>query len=157
MRGLDPESLVYVDESGIDDAEDYAYGWCKKGQRFHASKLGHHSTRISMIAALRNQELIAALTFEGYCNHKVFETWVEQVLVPVLQPGQTVILDNASFHKGATVMALIIQAGCELLYLPPYSPDLNEIEHHWFPLKNTIRKLMPLYDSFREAVDAAFT
>ena len=69
MRGLDPKSLVYVDESGIDDAEDYAYGWCKKGQRFHASKLGHHSTRISMIAALRNQELIAALTFVGCISH----------------------------------------------------------------------------------------
>lgn len=148
---------MYVDESGIDDSEDYPYGWCERGKRFDALKLGHRRTRVSMIAALHNQELIAPLTFEGYCNLKVFETWLEQALVPVLQPGQTVILDNATFHKSVTISTLIAQAGCELLYLPPYSPELNEIEHCWFPLKNTIRKTMPLYDSFREAVDAAFT
>lgn len=151
-----PETLVYVDESGLDDAEDYPYGWCQRGQRFHALKLGHRTTRISMIAALQNHQLIAPLTFEGYCNRQVFQAWVEQELLPVVQRGQTVILDNASFHKSATLSALIAQAGCELLYLPPYSPDLNQIEHYWSPLKNTIRKTIPLYDSFREAVDAAF-
>lgn len=92
LVGKPPESLVYLDESGIDNACDYAYGWCKRGQRFHAAvfcggiippqtnllKLGHHTQRVSMIAALRNQKLIAPFTNERYCNRKVFETWLEQ-------------------------------------------------------------------------------
>lgn len=121
---------------------------CERGKRFYALKMGHHTTRVSMIAALQNRELIAPLTFGGYCNRQVFEMWVAQVLVPTLKPGQTVILDNASFHKGVTIFDLIIQAGCELLYLPPYSPDLNDIEHCWFPLKNTIRKSRSNFDFF---------
>lgn len=66
---------MYVAEAGIDDNEDYAYGLCERGKRFEALKLGHHTTRVSMIAALQNHELIAPLTFEGYCNRRVFETW----------------------------------------------------------------------------------
>lgn len=143
---------------------------CERGKRFYALKMGHHTTRVSMIAALQNREVIAPLTFVCYCNRQVFEMWVAQVLVPTLKPGQTVILDNASFHKGVTIFDLIAQAGCELLYLPrefcggkippantrPYSPALNDIEHCWFPLKNTIRKSRSNFDSFRAAVDAAF-
>jgi transposase len=148
--------LVYLDESGIDNTEDYSYGYCKQGERFHALKAGSREQRISMIAALHDRKIIAPLTFEGHCNTAVFEAWVEQCLAPVLQEGQTIILDNATFHKSKKIKELIEKAACELLYLPPYSPDFNDIEHEWFPLKNRARKNIPLFDSFRDAVDAAF-
>ena len=88
-----------MDESGIDDTEDYPYGYSPRGQRFHSLRRGSRTTRVSMIAALNKKELQAPMTFEGYCNTKVVEAWVEHELVPILKPGQTVILDNARFHK----------------------------------------------------------
>jgi transposase len=147
---------VYLDESGIDDTEDYPYGYSPKGTPCHALKPGSRKQRISMIAALRRKELCAPLTFEGYCDRNVFEAWVRQSLLPELVPGETVILDNASFHKSPKISQWIADAGCELLYLPPYSPDLNPIENRWATLKNTARKNIPLFPTFRQAVDAAF-
>lgn len=109
-----------------------------------------------MIAALNKKKIIAPLTFDGYCNKTVFEAWFEQFLTPTLQPGQTVILDNASFHKSKKISDLAERVGAEILYLPPYSPDFNEIEHQWFAIKNRIRKSIPIFNSFRLAVDSAF-
>jgi transposase len=149
------ESLFFVDESGIDDTEDYPYGYSPRGQRFHALRRGSRTTRVSMIAALNKKELQAPMTFEGYCNTKVVEAWVENELVPILKPGQTVILDNARFHKSKKIEKMIMDAGGTLLYLPPYSPDLNDIEHPWFPVKNKIRKNIPNFQSLHEAVDYA--
>jgi transposase len=81
-----------------------------------------------MIAALCEQNLIAPFTVEGACNRTVFETWLETCLLPTLVTGQIVVMDNATFHKGGRIEQLIQNAGCQLLYLPPYSPDLNKIE-----------------------------
>jgi len=92
------EAIVYVDESGMDNCEDYGYGWNEKGQRFHALKSGQRQGRVNMIAALSNQRLIAPFTVEGACNRTVFETWVEACLIPNLTPGQVVLMDNATFH-----------------------------------------------------------
>jgi len=73
----------------------------------------------------------------------------------VLQPGQTVILDNATFHHSEKIRELIASAKCEVEYLPPYSPDLNDIEHYWFPIKNRVRKSQGTIEDFRERVDTA--
>lgn len=78
-----------------------------------------------MIAALSNQRLIAPFTVEGACNRTIFETWVEACLIPNLTPGQVVVMDNATFYKGGCIEQLIQDAGGQLLYLPPYSPDEN--------------------------------
>lgn len=145
--------LVYVDEAGMDNRDDYAYGWNQKGQRFHALKSGRRQGRVNMIAALCNRKLLAPFTVEGACNRVVFETWLENCLVPTLIPGQIVILDNASFHKGGRIQELIEQAGCQLLYLPPYSPDLNKIEQCWSWLKSRIRKQVEQFDCLRDAVE----
>lgn len=140
----------------MDDTEDYAYGWCAQQERFHALKLGHRSCRISMIAGWCNRQVLAPMTFEGYCNTAVVEVWVEQVLVPALKPGQMVVIDNASFHKSLTIRELLEQAGCTLLFLPPYSPDLNKIEKFWARLKHYLRKTMQQFECFWDAVDNAF-
>ena len=96
------------------------------GQRFHALKSGQRSGRVNIIAALCNQNLLAPFTIEGACNRMVFETWLENCLLPTLRAGQFLVMDNATFHKGGCIEQLIQDAGCELLYLPPYSPDLNK-------------------------------
>ncbi|MBD2037007.1 transposase [Leptolyngbya sp. FACHB-321] len=82
--------MVYVDEAGVDDTEDYAYGWCAQAERFKALKLGHRTQRISMIAA---RQVVAPLTFKGYCDTALVETWMQQCLVSQLKPGQVVVMD----------------------------------------------------------------
>ncbi len=147
--------LVYVDESGIDTREDYGYGWNPKGERFYDLKSGIRNLRVSIMSALCKGELVAPLTFEGSCNRLVFEKWLQEKLLPELKSGQTVILDNATFQKSQKIRELIESVGCELEYLPPDSPDLNEIEHYWFPIKNRVRKSVGTIDNFRERVDTA--
>jgi transposase len=110
---------------------------------------------VSIVSALCQGKLIAPLTFIGSCNRPLFEKWLAEKLVPELKIGQTVILDNATFHKSEKIRELIAASGCKLEYLPPYSPDLNEIEHYWFPIKNRIRKSVGTIEDFRERVDTA--
>ena len=153
LSAKSPESVVYLDESGMDNREDYAYGWNERGQRFHALKSGRRQGRVNMIAALCEQQLMAPFTVEGACNRSVFEIWIENCLLPVLKPGQSVVMDNATFHKGGRIEHLIEQAGCEVLYLPPYSPDLNKIEKCWSWLKSRIRKQLNQFDCLRDAME----
>ena len=114
-----------MDEAGIDDNETYPYGWGLKGKRVHGMRSSRRDNRISLISVLNQAELKAPFVFEGYCNHDVFEAYIEKVLLPILMPGQTVIMDNASFHKSKKIQQLIESKGCKLLYLPAYSPDFN--------------------------------
>ena len=147
---------MYLDEAGINNTEDYAYGWCLKGERFPAERRGNRTERVSFMAAWHQHQLVAPLTDEGYCNRLVLETWLEEQLLPMLPYDSVIICDNASFHKGGRIETLIQQAGCHLVYLPPYSPDLNPIEHQWFVLKNRMRKQIQSGKPFRQVVDQAF-
>ena len=132
MKGKLPHQIVYVDEAGIDHREDYPYGYCEVGQRFYALKSGKRTERVSWIAALKEGNLFAPMTFAGACNRDLFEIWLEQCLLPQLQPGDVIVIDNASFHHGQAIEEIVAAVGCEIWYLPPYSPDLNKIEHWWF-------------------------
>ena len=137
----------------MDNRDEYGYGWNQQGQRFHALKSGRREGRVNMIAALCEQNLIATFTVEGACNRTVFETWLETCLLPTLVTGQVVVMDNATFHKGGRIEQLIEDAGCQLLYLPPYSPDLNKIEQCWSWLKSRIRKQLEQFDCLRDAIE----
>ncbi len=145
--------LVYVDESGMDERDDYEYGWSPAGERVYGLKSGRRQGRVNMIAGYRNGQLIAPFTVEGACNRTVFETWLESCLIPVLQPGEWVILDNATFHHGGRIAQLIQAKGAQVIYLPPYSPDLNRIEKCWAWLKGRIRKQRRNSTSLREAME----
>lgn len=120
------------------------------------SNLANARSRISWTSALQQDKLIAPMTFVGSCNRELFEMWLENCLLPQLQPGDVIVIDNASFHRSQVIEEMVVQAGCELWYLPPYSPDLNEIEHWWFVLKNWLRQRWDEFDNFRDCVDAAF-
>ena len=94
--------------------------------------------------------------FEGYCNTEVLKGWVKEMLLPELRPGQTVIWDNASFHQSPEFKQLIESAGCTLMYLPTYSPDLNPIEKWWAKLKAWIRRLRTQAMTLKQALVLAF-
>ena len=153
LAPLLPEVLVFADESGMDNRDEYGYGYSPKGERIDALKSGRRSGRINMIAAYCKKTLLAPFTVEGSCNHDVFETWIETCLVPVLKPGQKLILDNASFHKGGRIEELVNAAGCEVWYLPPYSPDMNKIERCWACIKSRVRRCLNEFDTLRDAME----
>ena len=99
---------------------------------------------------------IAPMLFEGYCNTELVCKWIEKFLVPELLPNQILVIDNASFHPQERIRQLVLQAGCEVLFLPPYSPDLNKIEKFWARLKNYVGKIIGQCESLWNAVCQAF-
>jgi transposase len=109
---------------------------------------GLRHSRTTIIVAYSNNTLIAPFRFNGYTNTAVFNQWLKHILVPELKAGQVVILDNASFHKSLKTKQIIEDAGCRILYLPPYSPDLNPIEKLWSNLKYKIRSLYTTITKF---------
>jgi transposase len=111
------------------------------------------SLRVNMIAAQCLGQLIAPFTVKGACNRSVFEIWLEKCLIPLLKPGQVVVMDNARFHKGGRIELLIQQAGCQLLYLPAYSPDFNKIERCWSWLKSRYATQLDQFDCLRDAME----
>ena len=151
----DPQAphLVYVDEAGMDERDNYGYGYAPSGKRFYDLKSGRRQGRVNMIAGYHDGQLIAPFTIEGSCNRTVFELWIKTCLLPTLKKGDWVIIDNATFHHGGCIAQLIADAGCQLIYLPPYSPDLNRIEKCWAWLKSRIRKLLPSSPSLRDAME----
>jgi transposase len=153
LAPLKATDIVYADESGMDNRDDYGYGYGPKGERLHALKSGRRQGRVNMIAAYCNRQLLAPFTIEGACNRAVFETWLETCLIPRLKPGQKLVIDNASFHKGGRIEELVQAAGCEVWYLPPYSPDLNKIERCWSWLKSRIRKQLDHFETLRDAME----
>jgi transposase len=156
LKSKPAAKIVYVDEAGIDNRDEYEYGYCEIGQRFHALKSGKRTERVSWIAALKQGQIFAPMTYAGSCNRSLFEMWLEDCLLPQLQPGDVIVIDNASFHHSQSIEEIVVAAGCELWYLPPYSPDLNKIERWWFVFKNWMRQRWDDFDSFRDCVDGAF-
>ena len=132
-------------------------GWAPRGERCYAQKSANRETRYNIIASLIKKKLRAFFLFEGYSNLRVYKIYIERVLVPDLEPKMFLIIDNARFHKSKKIIDLIESAGCKVIFLPPYSPDLNPIEHHWAAVKNSIRKTAEKANDFYEAAVQALS
>lgn len=109
-----------------------------------------------MIAAQVQRAVLAPFVFEGTTDAKLFNHWLETCLVPELKPGQVVVMDNYCIHKSAKTKEILEKVGCSLLFLPPYSPDLNPIENLWAVIKSRIKKIKNSCDDFNEAINLAF-
>lgn len=115
-------------------------GWGPKGARLRGRKPFGNRNTMTFLAGLRHDRIDAPLLIEGAIDGASFRAWVEQALVPTLSPGDVVVLDNLSVHKGPAIRAAIRRAGAHLLFLPAYSPDLNPIEKVFAKLKHLLRK-----------------
>ena len=132
---------MYVDETGFDAPLIREYAYSDKGQPIGGECTGKRFARTSLIAALKEGQSIAPMEFRGYCDTQVVLSWVEQMLIPSLKPGDVVIWDNATFHKSSKLTEALAAAGIGLLFLPPYSPDLNPIEMAFSKLKAHLRRI----------------
>ena len=134
------ERLVFVDECSTNTSLAPLYAWSPKGERAFCSVPRNWGANITLVASMSTQGMGPCLAVEGSTTREVFETYLERLLAPSLRPGQVVVMDNLSSHKGGKVRELIAGKGCQLLYLPPYSPDLNPIEEAFAKLKALLRK-----------------
>ena len=142
-RAFDPDRLVFIDETWLKTNMAPLRGWAAKGRRLAGwSPYGHWKT-LTFVAGLRRDRVTAPCVFDGPINGRNFLAYVQQILVPELSPDDCVIMDNLGSHKGKAVRNAIEAADARLLFLPPYSPDLNPIEQLFAKLKHLLRKAAP--------------
>lgn len=140
MPGLGPARLVFIDETWAKTNMARTHGYAPKGERLvEAVPHGHWHTT-TFVGALTARGFVAPMVVDGAINGGLFRAYVEKALVPDLRPGDVVVLDNLGSHTVAGVREAVERAGCRLLFLPPYSPDLNPIENAFSKLEGLLRK-----------------
>lgn len=137
---IEVERLVFLDESGSNLAMTPLYSWAPKGERAFADVPKNRGRNTTILGAMSAKGWQVGMTLEGAADRLAFEVFIEHYLLPTLVPGQVIVLDNLSIHKGVRVRELVEGAGCSLLFLPTYSPDFNPIELAWSKLKTFLRR-----------------
>ena len=137
---LDPERLVFIDETWTSTNMARRYGRAPKGKRLRVGISHGHWKTTTFVAGLRLSGMVAPMVLDGPINGAAFQAYVDQVLVPTLKPSDIVIMDNLGSHKGSGVRETIEAVGASLIFLPPYSPDFNPIEKAFSKLKALLRK-----------------
>jgi transposase len=131
--------LIFLDESGVSTQMTRRYARAPRGVRVHETTPEGNWKILTILGAMSLSGMIATMTIEAATDAEIFLAYLDHVLCPVLRPGNVVVMDNLSSHKVAGVRERIAAVGAELLYLPPYSPDLNPIEKAWAKLKQLLR------------------
>jgi transposase len=156
VSGLDPQRLVFLDESGMTTEMTRRYGRAGRGERVREGTPAGHWRTLTLLGAMTAEGLLATMTIEAPTDAEVFLAYLEQVLCPQLRPGQVVVMDNLSAHKVDGVRECIEARGASVLYLPAYSPDFNPIEPCWAKVKQKLRALKArTLDSLQQAVSEA--
>jgi transposase len=156
---LDPEQLVFVDESGTNISLTRVYGWAPHDRRATGSVPRNHGKNTTLVAALTPDGLQVPWLIEGAMDTPTFVWYITEQLAPRLRPGQVVVLDNLSVHKAASIRQAIEAHHCTLLFLPSYSPDFTPIEQAFSKIKAVLRRLgartkETLWEAMRVAVEA---
>jgi transposase len=138
---IDPERLVFVDEMGTHTSLAPLYPYAPVGERVFFEIPRNRGKNTTLLTSLHRGGMGPSMAVEGATTARVFETYVEKVLVPSLKPGQIVVMDNLGAHRPKRIRQFIEAKGCELLYLPSYSPDLNPIEEALSKIKHILRKI----------------
>ena len=131
--------VVVIDESSTHLGMTSPYARAPRGERAYAQQPRNYGKNMTLLAGLRLEGISASMVIEGAVNTAVFEAFVEQVLLPTLQPGDMVILDNLSAHKSKNVEAMLANKSCQRLFLPAYSPDFSPIENAFAIIKQFLR------------------
>jgi transposase len=137
---LDARRFVFVDECSTNTSLTPLYAWSKRGERARCRVPRNWGANVTLLSSMSIEGMGPSLAVEGPTTREVFEVYLEHVLGPTLGKGRVVVMDNLSSHKGSRVRELIEERGCELMYLPAYSPDFNPIEEAFSKIKGLLRK-----------------
>jgi transposase len=148
--------LYYVDESGLDQYLYREYGRAARGIPIVGKIKGKKFKRTNIIAAKCCDNVVAPFTYTCMTDSVIFEQWFEEMLLKSIPKYSVIVLDNASFHRKKKLRELAEKSKCDVLFLPPYSPDLNPIEKFWAWLKKKLRKILSSYDDFDAALSDCF-
>ena len=159
---VDADRLVFVDEMGTNVSLSPLYTWSRRGERAFGSTPRNWGKNVTLLASITVEGIGSCLAVESATTREVFEAYLESALAPSLRSGQVVVMDNLSAHKGGRVREIVEGAGCELVYLPPYSPDLNPIEEAFSKVKGLMRRAEArtregLVEAMGRALDAVTT
>lgn len=158
LQDVPLSDVVVLDESYATTTFTRPRGRCPRGQRLHASVPHGHWKRLTMIAAITVQGVLAAGTIDASTDADVFRTFIDAVLVPRLRPGMVVVMDNLSSHKVKGVREAVEAVGCRVVYLPPYSPDMSPIEPVFSKVKSHLKKAAARdVPGLLDAIDAALS
>ena len=149
-------NIVYLDETGFDEPLFREKVWSKKGEALFDKISGKKFQRISLVAALQGDKIIAPMNYKGTMTSEFFEKWFVEFLIKELKPNSVIILDNASFHKIQKLHEEVKKYGHTVLPLPPYSPELNEHEKCWANIKKYLRSVIHNYNTIEEAIMSYF-
>lgn len=150
------EQIACVDETGIDAYLYREYGWSKRGEPLIGRISGRKFRRTGIVAAQMGKVVISPMQYDGTMDSSLFEAWFESCLLPNVPDNTLIVMDNASFHRKSRLFQLVEKAGLRLVFLPPYSPELNPIENFWSWLKRHLRKILPCHLTFDDAICSAF-
>lgn len=156
LKFVSAEHLVCVDETGIDQYIHREYARALRGQKIIAKISGRKFKRTNIVAGICQNNWVTPLEYSGTTDSILFEFWFKNYLLKEVHSGSVIILDNATFHKKSVIPRLAVEANCIVLFLPPYSPDLNPIENKWAWLKKKPRQILRDFDSFDDALQAIF-
>jgi transposase len=138
---LNPNRLVFIDEAGAKTNMTRLYGRGPRGQRVYDRTPHGHWCTTTMFSSIRSDGSTACMAVDGASTGEIFQIYIRQVLLPTLQPGDIVMLDNLAAHKNPKALELIQEMGAQVRFLPPYSPDLNPIEKMWSKVKQILRSI----------------
>ena len=133
------------------------YAYAKRGMKVIGHISGKKYKRVNIVAAKLNSQIIAPLQYSGTMDSELFEFWFKNCLIPILPCNLTIVMDNATFHKKSSLFLLAEKYGHNIIFLPPYSPELNPIETFWASLKTNLKKILPLFSNFNDALRFCFT
>ncbi|WP_155760226.1 IS630 family transposase [Francisella tularensis] len=158
LKEIAQNLLVYIDEMGCDNKLSILRGWSLIGEPSYGEVLAYQTQRRSIVAGYNyaDKKIIAPLEYSGYTNTEIFNQWFEEHLCPSLKPKTTIVIDNASFHKSSKLIEIANKFDVQILYLPPYSPDLNPIEKVWANFKKILRKVNNSFEKFCDAISYVF-
>lgn len=158
VEHIDPDKLIFLDESGAHLGMSTDYARTEGGQRATMPKPFDTGERFSIIGAIALTGIIAMMYIASAVNATIFKTFAEKLLIPKLRRGQFVIFDNVSFHKSQEIIDLIEATGAKVVFLPPYSPDLSPIEKMWSKIKEILKRKKPREKAeFHNAILTAVT
>ena len=156
LAEIPPATIAYVDETGIDNYLYREYAYSPRGEPVYGEVIGRRYKRTGLVAAQLNGKILAPLQYDGTMDSKLFEYWFGHLLMRELPANSVVVMDNAAFHRKSRLPLLSQSFGHRLIFLPPYSPELNPIEHFWAWIKKHLRKILPLAESLDDALFDCF-